>query len=118
MKRAEKDILFIIISSFVLTVIWIGFNLYHKWVTTTIAPDVQVQIEPISSDFDLATLEKLKSRVKIAPFFEATTDVQKPDNLTVDEPKTTLVPQPTVRTEPTLEPEALPEQIAQPEPTL
>ncbi len=68
MKRVEKDILFVLISSFALTVAWIGFNLYHKWATSTITSSLQIQIKPIAPDFDLNTLAKLKTREKIAPF--------------------------------------------------
>ncbi len=71
MKRIEKDILFVLISSFVLTVAWIGFNLYHKWATSTISSSLQIQIKPIEPDFDLKTLEKLKTREKISPVSEA-----------------------------------------------
>ncbi len=71
MKRVERDILFVLISSFVLTVAWVGFNLYHKWATSTISDSLQIQIKPIRPDFDLRTLEKLKAREKVSPVFEA-----------------------------------------------
>jgi hypothetical protein len=63
----QKDILFIFISSFVVVAAWVGFNLYHKWVTTTISPDLQIQINPIESSFDRDTIEKIKSRNRISP---------------------------------------------------
>lgn len=63
----QKDILFIFISSFVVVAAWVGFNLYHKWVTTTISPDLQIQINPIESSFDRDTIEKLKTRNRISP---------------------------------------------------
>lgn len=71
MKRVERDILFVLISSFVLTVAWVGFNLYHKWATSTISSSLQIQIQPITPDFDSRTLEKLKTREKISPILEA-----------------------------------------------
>ena len=46
---------------------WIGFNLYDTWVTTTITPEMQIQINPIDPNFDTATLQKLKSRKQVSP---------------------------------------------------
>lgn len=66
----HKDILFILISFFVLVVAWIGFNLYHKWATSTITEDLQQQIIPIAPDFDEKALEDLKKRTKVAPMYE------------------------------------------------
>lgn len=70
-SRAQKDILYISISSFVLVVLWIGFNLYHAHATSTIAPDLKLQIAPINPRFDTAIINKLKTREKIAPLYEA-----------------------------------------------
>lgn len=64
---ALKDILFLSISSFILVVAWLGFNLYHSWVTTTITPELQIRIVPISPEFDTATIDKLKLRKQVAP---------------------------------------------------
>ncbi len=69
-NKAQKDILYISISSFVLVVLWIGFNLYHAYVTSTISHDLKLQIEPISPNFDSATIQKLNTRKQISPVFE------------------------------------------------
>lgn len=66
----QKDFLYLAASSFVVVAAWIGFTLYHTWVTSTITPDLQIQIQPISPDFDTATIEGLKARRKVAPVFE------------------------------------------------
>ncbi len=71
-NRAQKDILYISISSFVLVVLWIGFNLYHAQVTSTIEPDLQLQIVPINPKFDTEIIQKLKTREQISPLYEAT----------------------------------------------
>lgn len=62
-----KDILFLAISSFIVVVAWIGFNLYHTYVTSTITPELQTSITPITADFDTATINKLKTRNQVAP---------------------------------------------------
>lgn len=69
-KVTQKDILFIFISSFVVTAAWIGFNLYHTWVTTTITPDLQMKIQPIEPNFDMTTLESLKTRKQVPPTYQ------------------------------------------------
>lgn len=69
-NRAQKDILYITISSFILVVAWVGFNLYHTYTTTTISEDLQMQIIPIDRDFDTTTIQQLKKRTKVAPFNE------------------------------------------------
>ncbi len=62
-----KELLFIVISSFLLTVIWIASNVYHAYATSTIDSLLQVQILPISPDFDQATISKLKQRQPVTP---------------------------------------------------
>jgi len=68
--RLQKDILFIAISSFIVIVAWIGFNLYHIYVTTTISEDLQIALTPINPVFDPQTIQQLRSRENINPMFE------------------------------------------------
>jgi len=69
-NRLQKDILFIFISSFIVVVAWIGFNLYHIYVTSTINGDLQLQLTPISPVFDPQTIQQLKTRENINPEFQ------------------------------------------------
>jgi|SRR5579885_460886 len=79
MKRNKQtDILFITISSFVVVVCWIGFSLYHIWATSTISPDLQLQVTPISPEFDLDTLNTLKTRLQITPNYQIQAPVTTP----------------------------------------
>lgn len=106
-----KELLFIVISSFILTVIWIASNVYHSYVTSTIDPLLQIQIQPISPDFDSATIEKLKKRVKINPENTATANVQASPTPTLQ--PAPLSPTPSVgeeSIEPTISPEPIEEQ--------
>ncbi len=68
--NTQKDILFVLISSFIVVVAWISFNLYHIWVTSTISEEVQMQLSPIDPNFDPATIQQLKSRKHIDPLYE------------------------------------------------
>lgn len=62
-----KDILFLAISSFIVVAAWIGFNLYHTYVTSTITPELQTSITPITPEFDMVTINKLKFRNQVIP---------------------------------------------------
>ena len=66
----QKDILIIIILLFIFTLAWIGSSIYHSAVNSTISENVSQDIKPIDPTFDTKTVDKLKSRVKIAPSFE------------------------------------------------
>lgn len=67
----QKDLLFLVISSFTLIVFWIIFNIYHSSVTSTISDSLIVQIAPINPAFDLKTLNSLKSRTQISPIYSS-----------------------------------------------
>ena len=66
-KVTRKDILFLFISVFLVVFAWIGFSLHHRWVTSTIDEEIQLQLEPIDPTFDMQTIEELRSREDIAP---------------------------------------------------
>jgi ABC-type lipoprotein release transport system permease subunit len=69
-SKAQKDILYISISSFILVVLWIASNLYHAYVTSTVTPELQNQIQQINPNFDIETVQKLKTRQIVNPAYE------------------------------------------------
>lgn len=70
-QNKQKDILFILISSFILVAAWIAFNIYHIIVTSTIDQHIQYQLTPINPTFDQQTMQQLKTREDINPSFES-----------------------------------------------
>lgn len=70
-QNKQKDILFILISSFILVVAWVSFNIYHIYVTSTINQHIQFQLTPINPNFDQQTMQQLKTREDINPSFES-----------------------------------------------
>jgi hypothetical protein len=68
-QNQRKDILFILVSSFIVVVAWIAFNIYHINITSTISQAIQLQLLPISPKFDDATMQQLKTRENIVPQF-------------------------------------------------
>ncbi len=62
-----KNLTFLLIPTFVLILAWIAFSIYVSRVKSTITDVQSKQIKPISSTFDLATIEKLKTRQVVTP---------------------------------------------------
>lgn len=68
MKR--KDILILLIPSFIFAIAWVGFSIYHNFVTSTIPESVTQQITPITPDFDAKTIAAIKERQIITPDYQ------------------------------------------------
>lgn len=67
----QKDILLLLIPFSLIVALYIIFSIYHNIVTSTIPEVLNIQITPISPDFDQRTITNLKKREKITPVFEA-----------------------------------------------
>jgi hypothetical protein len=65
----QKEILIVVSSIFILSILWIGFHLYNVIATSTISNALSIQIIPITADFDQQAIEKLKNRKKVDPAF-------------------------------------------------
>ncbi len=76
MKR--RDILIILGSISVFVFIWIGFNIYHNSVKSTISDSVSMQISPLSPSFDTNVIDKLKKRQTVAPIYQSSSTNQLP----------------------------------------
>jgi hypothetical protein len=68
----KQDLLIILIPTFICVIAWIGFNIYHNAITSTISPAEISQITPINPDFDTKIISQLKKRERVEPFFQAT----------------------------------------------
>ena len=66
----QRDILFLVVSTFVLILAWIGFSIYHNLVSSTITGPVEEKIIPINPTFDTRTIDALKERKNIEPLFQ------------------------------------------------
>ncbi len=69
-KVTKKDILFLTISVFIVVAAWVGFNLYHAFVASTLTETLQMQIVPISPQFDVQTIQQLKNRKQVDPLYD------------------------------------------------
>lgn len=68
----QKNILVLLVMTFVTVAVWIGTNIYHIVVTSTVDEELQEQIIPINPNFDEATIQKLKNRINAEPLYEYT----------------------------------------------
>lgn len=66
----QRDIITLLIPSFILILAWIIFSIYHSSVSSTIPPAVNIQISPIKPVFDMDAISKLKQRQKVTPIYE------------------------------------------------
>lgn len=92
----QKEILIILIPSFVLTILWVIFTIYHNHVTSTIKNPLTIQIIPIEGKFDTNTIEALKNRQRINPLYEIeSVPTPIPDDILLEEIYPTVTPEPT-----------------------
>lgn len=66
----QKDILLLLIPFSLVVILYIVFSIYHNIVTSTIPEVLNIQITPISPDFDQKTIMDIKNREKVTPIFE------------------------------------------------
>ncbi|MDP2649895.1 MAG: hypothetical protein Q8P10_03540 [bacterium] len=66
----QKEIIFILVSCFLLVAFWVGFSIYHNSVTSTVPEALGIQITPIKPDFDNTIIENLKKRNRVEPVLE------------------------------------------------
>lgn len=66
----QKDILLILVPTFIMVILWIAFSVYHSHVSSTITEPLNKQINPIGENFDLEALNSLKKRVRFEPIYE------------------------------------------------
>jgi hypothetical protein len=66
----RRDVLIILWMTFITVVAWIGFSIYHISVTSTIKDIDASAIAPIDPNFDMGTINKLKSREKVEPVYQ------------------------------------------------
>lgn len=58
----NRDFLIISIFTFITSLVWIFFDAYHTYKTSTIPEDLRIQMEPLPVNFPVNTINKLKAR--------------------------------------------------------
>jgi hypothetical protein len=66
-QQFQKDIVLLTFSMFIIVCLWVGFNIYDTYATSTIDKTLLENIVPINGRFDTASIEKLRARHIIQP---------------------------------------------------
>lgn len=66
----QKDLVLLLVPLFILTILWVIFNIYHNHVTSTIEDPLNFQIIPLVGKFDTNAINKTKNRQRIDPLYE------------------------------------------------
>jgi len=66
----QRDFVIILIPLFILTVLWVIFNVYHNLVTSTIEDPLSYQIVAIEGKFDNDSLIDILGRKRVIPTYE------------------------------------------------
>jgi hypothetical protein len=85
-KKYTGYFLFILISSFIVIVLWIATNIYSKFVSSTIDEALTIQTKAINPSFDEKTINKLKSRQKATPLHTLDAIVEASPTASIDPP--------------------------------
>lgn len=83
----QREFIIILVPLFTLTILWVLFNIYHGFVTSTIKDPLTFQIIPIEGKFDTQEVNRLKQRQRINPLYEISSQVS--PSPTPSEEKTT-----------------------------
>lgn len=67
----QKELVIFLVPMFLITVLWVIFNIYHNHVSSTITDPLTLQIIPIDGKFNRTSLESIKDRKRIEPLFVA-----------------------------------------------
>src|SRR5665213_1732259 len=67
----QRDLMLLLVPSFIVVAAWIIFNIYHSSVSSTISQNLDMQIISISPIFDLKTIDSIKKREQVAPIYES-----------------------------------------------
>lgn len=101
----QKDFLIILIPLFILTILWVVFNIYHNHVTSTIKDPLTFQIIPIEGKFDTNSINKIKNRQRVNPLYEKQSQINTTP-IPTDEPTSTEISSQSAEILPTATPEA------------
>ena len=94
----KKDILAILIPSFIFALAWIILSIHHNFASSTISEALNTQIAPIAAAFDTNTITNLKGRQNIIPTYETNIPVE---NIVIPATASaTITPTPVINNEP------------------
>lgn len=60
--KTQKNLLYILIPSTIVVLVWVGISLYTRAISSTISPKVNTSIKEIDPQFNIDVLSSLKRR--------------------------------------------------------
>jgi len=63
----NKDVLIISVLTFITVLVWIFFDAYHVYTTSTIPAELKVQLEPLRINISWQDIQNLKNRPEFFP---------------------------------------------------
>ena len=66
----QKDLMLLLVPSFIMVAAWVIFNIYHSSVSSTISENLNMQIIPINPTFNMQEIDAIKKRMSVSPSYE------------------------------------------------
>ena len=63
--KNQKSIMILLALMLIFTLVWVGSNVYHSYVNSTIELPLVESIIPIEGSFDMKTIEQIKTRKRV-----------------------------------------------------
>lgn len=101
----EKNFAIVLLSITIVVIAWVGFSVYHSFVTSTLDNSLTTQIMPIRKNFNPQVLDLLRQRMSTQPTYEldmSLTQTEEASSEAVVTPEVTATPTEPVPT-PTIE---------------
>lgn len=95
----HKDYLLILSSILLITVLWVGFNIYHSYTTSNIGSGEIITVAPIDKSFDQNEINQIKNRKRIDVALDSIKNIPATPSPTI-----TLTPTITASISPTVSP--------------
>lgn len=89
--KKDKQSIFLIVATIITVIIWIGSNLYHIAVTSTVPEDIQETIAPFNPKIDKSIFETIRNKKEVSQFV-----VAPPVSTTSSSPTNSPTVQPTI----------------------
>lgn len=75
----QQELVWILCSAAVITIIWMGSTFYHAFITPTITEPLTTLLRPIPDRFDTRIIERIIEREETTPSYDAPTGSAAPD---------------------------------------
>lgn len=68
--KKQRELIILLVPLLILTILWVIFNVYHSYVTSTITDPLSYQIIPIEGKFDDETIKQVRGRTRVETLYD------------------------------------------------